>query len=237
MRRDVADGRVWTAQAARVLADDGGELAIGYWPGAESLVPTAFIRWLETRTSADRTACPQAFIDRSWTLGRRRWDTTNVVHLMAPDRWFSINAFFDALSADHRSWCPLSSRRDDRSRTTPTGTHQGLPRAERNEPHTGGTSPGTRTSAAPRAPDMHTGDGRTGGTPPTATVETRHVRARTRKRVPTSTRHGTRHGVHRCPRRRPPSSDRESARSVADHRAAVSPMCSTLPGGAGRDRG
>lgn len=104
VRRDVLGDRTWAAQAARVLADDGHELAIGYWPGAESLVSTTFMRWLETRDAADRAACLGAFIDRRWSLGRRRWDTTNVVHLMTAGRWFSVNVFFDARSGDHSFW-------------------------------------------------------------------------------------------------------------------------------------
>jgi hypothetical protein len=104
VRRDVVDGRVWTAQAARVLSDDGTDLAIAYWPGAEALVPTTFIRWLETRTPADRAASLDAFVQRDWTLGRRLWDTTNIVHLMTAGRWFSINAFFDARTGDHAYW-------------------------------------------------------------------------------------------------------------------------------------
>jgi protein associated with RNAse G/E len=104
VRRDVVANRIWSAQAARVLTDDGSELAIGYWPGAEALVPTTFIRWLQTRAAADRAACLKAFTDRTWSLGRRRWDTTNVVHLMTAGRWFSINAFFDARTGDHAFW-------------------------------------------------------------------------------------------------------------------------------------
>jgi hypothetical protein len=104
VRRDVVEGRIWSAQAGRVLADDGTELAIGYWPGAEALVPTTFIRWLRTRAPVDRAACLEAFVDRCWTLGPRRWDTTNVVHLMSAGRWFSVNVFFDAVTGDHAFW-------------------------------------------------------------------------------------------------------------------------------------
>jgi hypothetical protein len=58
VRRDILNGRTWSAQTARVLADDGTDLALGYWPGAEALLPTPFIRWLATRSPEDPGARP-----------------------------------------------------------------------------------------------------------------------------------------------------------------------------------
>src|SRR6266545_4094754 len=100
VRRDVFDGRVWSALPGRVLSDDGAALVFGYWPGSEGLVPTSWIDWVR---SGDEERRADAFADLAggqWTLGRWTWQWTNVVHTTAAGQWFSVNSFFSATSGE-----------------------------------------------------------------------------------------------------------------------------------------
>jgi Protein of unknown function (DUF402) len=107
VRRDVAGGRVWAALATRVLADGdgGGEwLALGCWPGAEAVAAAPLARWMATGAPADRTASYAARVAGRWDLVGRPWQATNAVHLMAPDRWFSVRPLTDAATGDPVCW-------------------------------------------------------------------------------------------------------------------------------------
>ncbi len=104
VRRDVFDGRVWSALPGRVLSDDGAALVFGYWPGSEGLVPTSWIDWVR---SGDEERRADAFADLAggqWTLGRWTWQWTNVVHTTAAGQWFSVNSFFSATSGERICW-------------------------------------------------------------------------------------------------------------------------------------
>jgi hypothetical protein len=66
-RRDVLDGRVYSAAPHRVLHDTGDELLLAYWPGITSLAPQTWIDAL----NGDRSARGRAISDLAagrWTL-------------------------------------------------------------------------------------------------------------------------------------------------------------------------
>jgi predicted RNA-binding protein associated with RNAse of E/G family len=104
VRRDVFEGRVWSACPGRVLSDDGGELVFGYWPGVESVVPVSWIDWLTTGDARRRSDGLADLAGRRWALGRWSWRWTNVVQALASGRGFSVDSFFDAGSGERLCW-------------------------------------------------------------------------------------------------------------------------------------
>ncbi|MFF5303016.1 DUF402 domain-containing protein [Streptomyces sp. NPDC013161] len=95
VRRDVFRGKVWSAHALRVVEDTAEALVLGCRPGAESLAPTT---WIESLLTCDETARLRALpnlADGNWQLGRWTWRDTAHLQWVPPDRWFSVNAFFD----------------------------------------------------------------------------------------------------------------------------------------------
>ena len=96
VRRDVFRRKVWSAHALRVVEDTAEALVLGCRPGAESLAPTT---WIESLLTGDETARLRALpnlADGNWQLGRWTWRDTAHLQWVPPDRWFSVNAFFDA---------------------------------------------------------------------------------------------------------------------------------------------
>lgn len=104
VRRDVFEGRVWSAYPARVLSDDRGNLVFGYWPGVEAMAPVSWIDWLTTGDARRRSDGLCDLAARRWVLGPWRWRWTNVVHALASGRWFSVNSFFDAATGERLCW-------------------------------------------------------------------------------------------------------------------------------------
>ncbi|WP_405835869.1 hypothetical protein [Streptomyces sp. NBC_01518] len=95
VRRDVFRGKVWSAHALRVVEDTAEALVLGCRPGAESLAPTT---WIESLLTGDETARLRALpnlADGNWQLGQWIWRDTAHLQWVPPDRWFSVNAFFD----------------------------------------------------------------------------------------------------------------------------------------------
>ena len=104
VRRDVFDGRVWSACPARVLSDDGHELVFAYWTGTCVRVPASWIRWLETGDEVARLSGLDDLAGRRWALGDWTWVRTSVIHATTAARWFSVNSFFDAASGERLCW-------------------------------------------------------------------------------------------------------------------------------------
>lgn len=104
VRRDVFEGRVWSACPARILSDDGGDLVFGYWPGVVGVAPLSWIDWLTTGDAGRRSDGLADLAGRRWELGCWRWQWTNVVHALAPGRWFSVDSFFDAATGEQLCW-------------------------------------------------------------------------------------------------------------------------------------
>jgi predicted RNA-binding protein associated with RNAse of E/G family len=104
VRRDVFAGQVWTACPARVVADDGAELTFACWPGVEGLAPVPWIRWITGQDGAGRDACMTALAERRWSLGPWAWRWTNVVRMVAADRWYCVSALHEAESGKPLCW-------------------------------------------------------------------------------------------------------------------------------------
>ena len=95
IRRDVLGGKVWSATACRVIADNGTDLVLGCWPGAQLLAPMTWIHWL--RTSDDdvrKQALPQLAAGR-WELGPWTWQRTTLVTRLHAGDHFSVNRYLD----------------------------------------------------------------------------------------------------------------------------------------------
>lgn len=93
VRRDVLNGRVWTAAAHRVLHDDGNRLVLVSWPGTVGYTPANWIRWF---TEGDESARKQAVADLAggvWELGRWVWQDTIVVTWVGLDPDFSLQLY------------------------------------------------------------------------------------------------------------------------------------------------
>jgi hypothetical protein len=100
VRRDVFRGRVWSAQALRVVRDTAEALVVACRPGAEGLAPTT---WIASRLDNDDTGRQQALLSLAsadWRLGRWKWQSTVLLLWNAPGLYFSVNAFYD-LADDH----------------------------------------------------------------------------------------------------------------------------------------
>jgi Protein of unknown function (DUF402) len=93
VRRDVLDGRVWTAGAHRVLSDDGHQLNLVCWPGCPSYVPTTWITWLHDGDDATRKQGIPNLANRRWQLGAWTWQHTVLLSWIGLDPDFSVMHF------------------------------------------------------------------------------------------------------------------------------------------------
>ncbi|MFD3940328.1 DUF402 domain-containing protein [Streptomyces sp. NPDC058611] len=102
VRRDMHRGRVWSAQAQRVITDTKEALVTACAPGAEVLWPALYAR---TRTENDATLRMAPFDELAsgeWELTAARWQETELLLWKPPEAWFSVNAFYTA--AGLRNW-------------------------------------------------------------------------------------------------------------------------------------
>ncbi|GAA4201285.1 DUF402 domain-containing protein [Streptosporangium oxazolinicum] len=99
IRRDIFDGRVWTASPHRVVHDTGHELALAYWPGIRSLAPTTWISWLRNEDAVARDAAITNLAARQWELGHWTWRESVWLSIIGEHAFFSVNLFF---TPDHR---------------------------------------------------------------------------------------------------------------------------------------
>lgn len=103
VRRDVLNGRIWTAAAHRVLSDDGNNLTLACWPGGVTYAPTTWIQWLH---DGDDTACKQAIPNLArgqWQLGPWTWQHTALLTWIGLDPDFCL-MYFRALSGGTEQW-------------------------------------------------------------------------------------------------------------------------------------
>ena len=93
VRRDVRDGKVWTAAPHRVLTDDGTRLVLVTWPGIAGYTLT---NWIRSLTGGGEQARRQAVADLAagvWELGRWVWQDTIVVTWIGLDPDFSLQHY------------------------------------------------------------------------------------------------------------------------------------------------
>ncbi len=103
VRRDVhRNGRVWSEQALRVIADSGEALLTACPPGAEARWPTLYAK---AHADGDRTARMDAFDAMAtgvWDLMPAIWQETELLLWKPSAAWFSVNAFYTP--AGLRNW-------------------------------------------------------------------------------------------------------------------------------------
>lgn len=104
VRRDVHRGKVWSAQALRVLQDDEDGLTTACWSGAPSVAPTLWIQSMVTGDDTLRGQAINALAAGEWTLSPWAWERTGVVMWHRLDLWFSVNAFYDAKTGRQQCW-------------------------------------------------------------------------------------------------------------------------------------
>jgi hypothetical protein len=95
VRRDVLDGRVFSAAPHRVLRDTGDVLLAAYWPGIASRQPQTWIDWLRTGDDGVRKRAIPDLAARRWTLGDWVWERTGRLTWFGVDEWFSVHRNFD----------------------------------------------------------------------------------------------------------------------------------------------
>jgi hypothetical protein len=101
VRRDVFRGRVWSAQALRVVRDTGEALVAACRPGAEAVAPTT---WIASRLTGDEPLRKRALPELAcgeWQLGPYAWQSTVLLLWNPPAAHFSVNAFYNPAD-EHR---------------------------------------------------------------------------------------------------------------------------------------
>lgn len=78
-RRDVLNGRVWTAAPHRVLSDDGEQLVLVTWPGTIGYTPVNWITWFRDNDEAARQRALDDLISGGGQIGPWQWQDTLVV--------------------------------------------------------------------------------------------------------------------------------------------------------------
>ncbi|WP_235032585.1 DUF402 domain-containing protein [Actinacidiphila yanglinensis] len=104
VRRDVHRGKVWSAQALRVLQDDQDGLVTACWPGAPSLAATSWVQSMVSGNNAWRGQGVEALAAGNWTLDTWTWQRTGLLMWHQSDLWFSINSFYDAGTGQQQCW-------------------------------------------------------------------------------------------------------------------------------------
>ncbi|MEV6345835.1 hypothetical protein [Actinoplanes sp. NPDC051851] len=102
-RRDMLDGRVWTAAGHRVLADDGTHLQFVLWPGTRTYSPTTWIDWFRTGDVSVRKQAIPDLAARNWTLGEWIWQDTAVLTWVGFDPDFNLQ-YYQPITAGTAYW-------------------------------------------------------------------------------------------------------------------------------------
>jgi len=100
IRRDVYQGRVWSEQALRVIADTEKALVTACCPGSGRRWPSLYARASAAGDRSLRNEAFQAMAAGAWDLTPGAWQETVMLIWKPPTQWFSVNAFYDV--ADHR---------------------------------------------------------------------------------------------------------------------------------------
>jgi hypothetical protein len=106
VRRDVLDGKVWSAAPFRVITDSGGTLVMACWPGAENLASSTFTRWVRTGEDSIRKQATPSLAARRWELERFTWRDTTLSIRSTEGDYFSVCRFArpDGTSLGHDGW-------------------------------------------------------------------------------------------------------------------------------------
>jgi hypothetical protein len=93
VRRDVVNGRVWSAAPLRVIDDDGAVLRLACWPGIESMASTTWIHWQITGDDRVRRKAITHMVRGRWQLSPWVWRDNTVVSWYGVDPDFGIHLF------------------------------------------------------------------------------------------------------------------------------------------------
>lgn len=94
VRRDVFDGRLWTAAPFRVLSADESTATVALWPGVVTLAATEFIESVRTGDDAIRSQALAAIASGAYQLGEWAWRWNGVVTELVPGRWFTVGRMY-----------------------------------------------------------------------------------------------------------------------------------------------
>ena len=79
--------------AYRGLADDGTDVVMACWPGAQGPAPTTWIEWLRTGDDQVRKQAIPNLVRGRWELGPWAWQRTTLVSHMHAGDYFSVNRY------------------------------------------------------------------------------------------------------------------------------------------------
>jgi hypothetical protein len=102
-RRDVLNGRVWTAAPHRVLSDDGETLVLVTWPGTVGYTPVNWITWFRDNDEAARQRALDDLISGGGQIGPWTWQDTTVVTWIGLDPDFSLQLYL-AVDGGPEQW-------------------------------------------------------------------------------------------------------------------------------------
>ncbi|MFE0460403.1 DUF402 domain-containing protein [Kitasatospora sp. NPDC058965] len=104
VRRDVINGRVWSAQPYRTISDDGTTLDLAYWPGLKSLGPTTWSAAMRTGDDRVRKQGLENLACGDWHLGLWAWEGTTLRSRFTAGEYFSVHTFQDAATGEPLRW-------------------------------------------------------------------------------------------------------------------------------------
>lgn len=106
VRRDVLDGKVWSAAPYRVITSTDGTLVLACWPGAESLAASTFTSWLRTGDDSVRKQAIPNLAARQWELDRFTWRDTTLSICSSEGDYFSVCRYArpDETPLGHDGW-------------------------------------------------------------------------------------------------------------------------------------
>lgn len=93
VRRDVRQGKVWTATPNRVLADADGTVVLTCWPGVGMLGPATWTHWLRTGDDTVRKRGIDDLAAGRWDLVPWTWQHTTLVSEFRSGRHFSVHRY------------------------------------------------------------------------------------------------------------------------------------------------
>lgn len=94
MRRDVFDGRLWTASPYRVLSANESAATVTLWPGVATLAATEFIESVRTGDEAIREQALATIASGAYRLGEWVWRWNSVVTELVSGRWFTVGRMY-----------------------------------------------------------------------------------------------------------------------------------------------
>jgi hypothetical protein len=102
IRRDVMDGRIWSAQPHHVISRDGGIVWAGVAPGTPMVAPTRWCDWV--RGTGERQSALDALLRREWRMEVWEWRWTTLVRRFAAESWWTATAVFSADDGAFQHW-------------------------------------------------------------------------------------------------------------------------------------